>query len=259
MPPAWLRHAELAGTASVLLAAGLTGCTQGDRVAPDVSRNVVAAPARMIVAPLFQHGEGRGVSGCIVISPPAFLSEEEAFQVIAETLHEHGIELRANDTPLPDVSLPRPVFAVLVDENGNRIRDRRPDLPFCIDGVDAERHIAIEYASVEDERAIGGPWATGVMSTVQRYDSTQVAGYLAERAAESRAAYYCGVFYDPISAMPPLSTPNGTGTELELELDAGSYEDQWRARQRRALEQSKADLRLQVQDFIAWLKGQGVI
>jgi hypothetical protein len=46
-----------------------------------------------VVAPIFEHGEGRGATGCVVVTFPVFLSEEEAMQVIREELAEHGIDL----------------------------------------------------------------------------------------------------------------------------------------------------------------------
>ena len=36
------------------------------------------------VAPIFEHGEGRLATGCIVITPPVFLSEEEGMQILRE-------------------------------------------------------------------------------------------------------------------------------------------------------------------------------
>ena len=42
--------------------------------------------ASVLVAPIFEHGKGRGATGCIVIAPPVFLSEEDARQAIEEEL-----------------------------------------------------------------------------------------------------------------------------------------------------------------------------
>ena len=44
---------------------------------PDPSRDAFS------VAPVFIHGEGRGALGCVVVSPPVFLSEAEALEVLA--------------------------------------------------------------------------------------------------------------------------------------------------------------------------------
>ena len=53
---------------------------------PKGGPNPTQTNAVAIVAPIFQHGEGRGATGCIVMSPPVFLSEEEALLVVREEL-----------------------------------------------------------------------------------------------------------------------------------------------------------------------------
>ena len=57
---------------------------------------VIAATeeGKIVVAPIFEHGTGRGADGCVVVSPPVFLSEEEAVQVIREELAKQGIKLK---------------------------------------------------------------------------------------------------------------------------------------------------------------------
>ena len=57
-----------------------------------------------IVAPIFQHGEGRGATGCIVMSPPVFLSEEEALQVIREEMAAKGVQLGTNQTTVAGIT-----------------------------------------------------------------------------------------------------------------------------------------------------------
>ena len=72
-PPAYpTRREVLAGAASLGLV-NLTGL-----------RLVLAESGeqRISVTPIFEHGTGRGATGCIVVSSPVFLSEEEAMQVI---------------------------------------------------------------------------------------------------------------------------------------------------------------------------------
>ena len=87
----------------VFLAAGLCGCGkqqaapggqggQAPVTATDGGTRPLAQPqdaglsqrAAAVVAPVFEHGKGRGIAGCIVVAPPVFLSEEEALQVISE-------------------------------------------------------------------------------------------------------------------------------------------------------------------------------
>jgi hypothetical protein len=42
------------------------------------------------VAPIFTHGKGRGSTGCIVMSPPVFISEDEAIKIILDKLKAEG-------------------------------------------------------------------------------------------------------------------------------------------------------------------------
>ena len=58
-PPAWVRNAEIAGAAGLFLTANAAGCAKP--TPPPLAAN---APA--IVAPIFEHGEGRASEGCVV-------------------------------------------------------------------------------------------------------------------------------------------------------------------------------------------------
>ena len=112
VPERW-RRADIAGVLGVFLAASLLSCDEqpaGPR--PDGAPRAVQPPAgggperdRMqpaeaaveaaaaVVAPVFQHGEGRCSVGGDIIAPAAFLSEEEALQVITEELTRAGLDL----------------------------------------------------------------------------------------------------------------------------------------------------------------------
>ncbi len=82
------RRDVLAGAATFALA-NLAGCSFA--VAELES-------GKIAVAPVFEHGEGRGVTGCNVVTPPVFLSEEEGLQILREELAKHGIQLKAGGT-----------------------------------------------------------------------------------------------------------------------------------------------------------------
>ena len=69
LPPQWLSHRELAAVAGALLAANVAGCG-GGRTAP-------------LVAPVFEHGEGKFANPQALITPlagtpawPAYVTEE---------------------------------------------------------------------------------------------------------------------------------------------------------------------------------------
>src|SRR5512137_2050774 len=99
-PPAWRKWPELTGAAGLFLLADTARLSAAD-ASPKGSPNPAQTNAVAIVAPIFQHGEGRGSTGCIVMSPPVFLSEEEALQVIREEMATRGVQLGTNQTTLP--------------------------------------------------------------------------------------------------------------------------------------------------------------
>jgi hypothetical protein len=49
------------------------------------------------VAPLFIHGDGSGATGCVVVSPPAFLTEAEAVDLVLVELKRQGLDFEKAD------------------------------------------------------------------------------------------------------------------------------------------------------------------
>ena len=62
--------------------------------------------AKSIVAPIFVHGDGRGSYGCEVVSPPVYLSEAEAFQIIQDEAQKAGIQFVSKGRKLNNISVP---------------------------------------------------------------------------------------------------------------------------------------------------------
>jgi len=285
VPPAWRKHAEMAGVVAMLLSAD--GCTKSstdtpppgpattaiagdqqnpvtlgedsvnaarDEVASVASANAVSASdeGAAWVAPVFHHGEGRGATGCIVVSPPAFLSEEEALQVIIEELKQAGIVVTATNVKLEELSIEQGMrrYGRLrgerLGEPGQKTPSRSVDSrdvpgvvePLEVDGLNADRRVAFEFISREDYRRFGG---LGSMGTVQEYDMPDTAEYLAQAIAAKDDSIHFGTFYDPLT---PASDPHRAHNPQAV-ADA---------RQR-----SRELLREQVVDFVNWLKAQGAI
>jgi hypothetical protein len=89
LPAAWRHLPAMSGAIGFFLGVNLT-------VNPAEEKAGAAKPTAntaAVVAPIFEHGEGRGATGCVVTSPPVFLSEEEALQVIREELAKRGVAL----------------------------------------------------------------------------------------------------------------------------------------------------------------------
>lgn len=180
------------------------------------------------VAPIFEHGDGRGAFGCDSVAPPSFLSEEEAFEVIEEEAKRQGIVFTMGGPKLTDVKLPvtdlypspeRMQESFGTEKNPYKTKKGNIDL----DGYDEERNIAFEYVSTDDFEG----WAqnTGIWSSVATYDVKQAAKSLREGIKDKNGDNHVAVFYDPIL--------NKT----------------W----------AKKELKEQVKDFINWLKAEGII
>lgn len=192
-------------------------------------------PIMINVAPLFEHGEGRGAFGGDMASIPAFLSEDEALAVINEIAKGYGLEFTSNDAPVFDnvlqpSSCPNPPESI-----ENSVVTKQPDkiITLQTDFADIEHGIAIEFVSKGDVME-WRQWP--VTSTVEVFDTKNSADQLndsLEAAVHREYSFYTvGVLYDP----------------CEYSKDEAE-----------AKNQSIEQLKMQAKDFFEWLKNQGVI
>jgi hypothetical protein len=199
---------------------------------------------KITVAPIFKHGEGRGAMGCIVVSPPVFLSEEEGMQILREELAKSGIKLKAGSL-LAGVRIPARLEKRKLVDNGNGKKEYKDEFvevpsrakPLKLGGIDSNKKIAVEFLShkrYDDLRGEDG------IPLVQTFDFKGAAEYVAAQVKkQGRDQIFVGVFYDPL-------------TKLSLKGD-------WKKDEKEAKENSAKELRLQVQDFVTWLKKQKAI
>ncbi len=208
------------------------------------------------VAPVFKHGDGRGVAGCVVVSPPVFLSEEEGMQVLREELAKHGVNLKAGSV-LKGVRIPRRMLKRERIPNEKGGVDRKESVvenfdlakPLELDGLDPDKNIAIEFISNNDYLQVGGVMS---MSTVQSYKFQDVAKDLASTVKKQGEDHvFFAAFYDPLFKAP-LPKPSKDGEEID-------WQTVWRERRERGVKESQELLRQQAQDFVAWLKKQKVL
>ncbi len=278
VPEAWRLSSEITRAAALFLIASIPGCNQEpiqDIKAPthhfqEPSRRcnkenpspVAAAqpaprgrdsnkeplkPRSSIVAPLFNHGNGRGSTGCIVVSPPVFLSEEEAMNVITDQLEKSGYSLSERNVPWNGVTIPSRREKWLLG-NGNMdidiVVDPDKNTPLNVDGYDPKRRIGVEFVSERDFFDLGGPRSD---STVQRYNFKETAEWMNKQVKEKgEKGIYFGAFYDPMSYKDP---PN-----LDKEKD---WEARWKKLEECRKKESLRLLRRQVKDFVDWLKAHG--
>jgi len=252
LPSRWLRRAELAGAAAAFLTLN-TGCSGEKNPAPGASSTQPGVgPA--IVAPLFEHGDGRGATGCIVVSPPNFLSEEDALQIVREELSRLGLEFTESETVLPGVQIPGRIERFKKNwVTGKRAKELselpRTARPLAVDLRDAKRRIAVEYVSLTDYSQLGGVWSA---SSVQSYDMKEVASYVAGQVRKQGSGVYFGVLYDPI-AKPESSSTDGDPKDFMKRLNEEAK------RAKRSATENRRLLRQQVREFADWLKAQGAL
>jgi hypothetical protein len=239
IPVNWLSTPELAGAVAIFLAAN--SCTKaGEKQLP-------ASSGAAIVAPIFEHGEGRGVTGCVAVSPPVFLSEEEALQVIVEELTNAGVQVTGSDVVLEGVTIPQHIetYRRVGDTFEEKVEEIPGTEPLSLDIKDDKHRIGVEFISESDHFKLGGAMS---VSTAQAYDFKQVARGVAKAVGQKGKGIYFGAFYDPL--------PEVDWKSLRSEKN---WEKRWEAAETQAGAEAKRLLRQQVQDFIGWLKGQGAI
>ncbi|MDO8586681.1 MAG: hypothetical protein Q7T82_06530 [Armatimonadota bacterium] len=195
-------------------------------------------PPACRVAPVFQHGDGRGTFGCIATNAPVFLSEDEARQVITEEAKKAGLAFAPDVRALPNVvASPERVFKAGEQGKGPAI------VPFTLDGTDERHNVSYEYMSASD----ADPWrprrSLFEMSSVYTRDTLTAASQLRGRLITGKAPGYVAVFYDPMTV--PTLSPGAIA--------------EGKTRRSEAQATSAEQLRAQVRDFIKWLKAQGVV
>lgn len=196
------------------------------------------------VAPIFEHGDGRGSFGCESVAPPAFLSEEEAYQVICDEAKKRGINLEKSNEVLNDIQIPVTYTFAEYKPNPDNPNEYIPVYPsktkkkgnLELDGYDTNKKIAFEFVSVDDFKS----WqekSGAIWSSVEDYHVLDAAKTLREGIAETENDKYIGVFYDPIANVN--ISENGASKKMR--------------------QASEELLRQQVADFIEWLKAMNVI
>jgi len=225
------------------------------------------------VAPIFEHGKGQGAFGCVAVSPPVFLTEAEAREVIEEEAKKAGVEFSERGHKLNGVALPvTDEFAFLdrMDPKGAKKKTGKTsqlgDLE--LNGWDAKLHAGYKFVALADFKAWEGKDGRGC--TVSEYDMLDAAKRLQAGLGAAKETGTVAVFYEPAGTAPQnLKFPypeskNGkalTKEETEAREKAAREEMEkfWKAREAAAKKAGEEDLRMQVRDYIAWLKAQGII
>jgi hypothetical protein len=206
------------------------------------------------VAPIFHHGDGRSSFGCVAISPPVFLTEDEALQVITDEAKSVGLHFE----PIPQgVHSGIPNTTVLTP-NGN----------VTFDAFEAVHRIGIEFIPAKEAADWDG---RRDMGTAGELSTVAAAENFRNNLAAAKHPPVIGIFYDPLPYYSMRKLADSALVADAWQRESCDYlaahpvnepnpnKVNWREHQVMQRFQSEYLLRLQVRDFIAWLKAEGVI
>ena len=182
------------------------------------SNNIVAN-----VAPVFAHGEGRGATGCIVMSPPVFISEDEAIKIILDKLRAEGYNFSKENCPTFD-------FEVLPIANECDEPKGKAKIKLKMDAYNPNSKWAIQFITTSDYDKFKND---DCWSSVSGYDTKQAAEIINQELKKQKKTNAV-VFYDPMARAD----------------DWDKYEV--------AKKESRDLLLSQVNDFINWLKTNNI-
>jgi hypothetical protein len=210
-----------------------------------------------LIGPVFDHGGGRGVTGCIVISPPVFCIEEEAKRLIIEELRKGGVNIDQTDVKIEEMTIKRYrdcCTAGIVNLFGQEDK-------WILDGYSTELNVGFEFISTRDYWNLGslevykdseeaylqspilGAARIGGWSSVTSWDMIAAAEAMREKLKEY-GKINAGVFYDPM---------------LTIDRSALWDDEEWKKQKPLYDEALAFLLRKQVEDFIEWLRKEKII
>ena len=205
-------------------------------------------PYYNMLIPLFEYGEGTGAIGCVSIVAPVFMSEEEAFAIIASVFAENGMGFSRGGATLEGVNLPVTNIYEWNDEEGCLMTKPGSLKP---DGSLEEEDLPVAFVSYKDVES----WHedTGFGMSISSYNVKKAARTLADNNTD------LVVFYDPVAGNIEYDKI------WEVHKEDDESEDDYYARfdalveesRQAALAESEQTLRLQVEAFIAWLGAGG--
>ena len=270
VPLAWKRKTMVAGALAACVAGSLSNvqCTRSDKTgkAPAMAndkepgRKAAAqkkTKAKKIpagVAPVFFHGKGSGAVGCIVMNPPVFLTEDDAYQVIFEEFEKQGIVFDKKDFPVNDIIFDK--RAAILNKKGDKAGTRiTGTTSLVLDAFSTKHNLGIEYISQMDYEKLGGVVST---SSVHEIDLIEAAHRLKDKL-EKHGKINAVIFYDPMVYMKSFSYKEcddeylaaHPGDRYEELRQAQKYCDSKADQEyKKATEKAKELLRAQVRDFL---------
>ncbi len=226
-PKRWMNKPLTLAVLSACTAILFSSCTNASGISSNETNTSI---------PIFSHGEGTGVIGCMSVNAPIFLTEEEAYAVIFQELKNAGITVSKNDKDSSFVKVPITKTYYEPGMENDKIKTNLGNLNYDASTTINSKNINIEFVSLDDYRDWQDP-NQGIYSSVESLNFKGTAEALAKENKSVAA------FYDPFIQYEPVFQNN------KEVLDNFN----------KAHDESIELLKLQVKDFIEWLKAEGVI
>lgn len=248
VPKAWIKNQYAATTLATFILCG--NASDAKKVKPETvvyedkisqkshvdinSKNVFDT---LKVAPIFSHGDGSGATGCVVMSPPVFISEDEARKIILESLKAENIEFATTNCPSFVFKAPAIANDCFGDDS---TKIPTAEVKIKMDGYNEKYNLAFEFVSTDDYSKFRSD--DGCYSTVQGFNTKRAAELIRDEIAKKKKINSV-VFYDPIPSM---------NFEMDDKISFEKIEED-------AKKAAKEQLIAQVTDFIDWLKKSGLL
>ena len=249
VPFAWIRNQYAATTLATFILCGVGNQSSAQKTKPAtvvvskvLSKDKPAAiksvkhdPVK--IARIFSHGDGTGAIGCEVMSPPVFISEDEARKIIFTALKKENLIFNTTNTPVLKFAAP-PIANECFFNDKQMKNAKKAKVEIQMDGYNKQYNLAIEYVSVDDFEKFKNDDVC--MSTVEGFN-TKGAAELIMNELMTQGITNAVVFYDP---MPRVSFMS---------------HEMYRDTEKRVNKLAREQLLEQVKDFIVWIKKEGII
>ena len=206
-------------------------------------------PTYAMPIPVFEFGEGTGAIGCMSVSAPVFMSEEEALAIISAVFAENGLTV---NTQVPSPEKANIPVTDTYDFQGKIDRYETIIGELLPDGLIDEGCVPFTFVSAMDVDNWQGKGSTEVWMSVSVYETKKTALTL----AENNPGHV--VFYDPIVESDYARTMSLVREDGESDE---SYNKRWIEASQAEVEATRAEserlLRQQVEAYIAWRGGGG--
>lgn len=243
LPKRWGQNKFVSSALSVFIIAGLNNCDK-DRTKQKAEISWFSnffnnlskeqPSKKMAIAPIFVHGDGNGAIGCVAISPPVFISEDEALKIIMDEFQKEKLSI--DTANCPNINFKADAIANDCLEENQKIPKAKISL--SIDGVEKTHNFLVEYISAQDYSKYQTD--DGCVSSAQSINTKKAAELFRDELIKQNTRNAV-IFYDP---MPRMDFENTSDFE-KMHKDTK--------------EQAKQQLIAQVQDFMNWLKKEEII